>query len=118
MLKKKHLFFLCFLLLCTASLLCAFGRKEKTDGIPMPNIVLAEGLIRLVGNANFPELIISGTEHVWVITSDERDKLINMQYRTVKVEGEETVTELKFNNGRPAGLRRELKNIKIIEIKE
>ena len=118
MLRRKHFFFFCFLFLCTTSLLFAFGRKEKASEIPMPKIVQVEGLVRLVGNANFPELIISGSEDVWVIASNERDKFINLQYRTVKAEGEEIVTELKFNNGLSAGIRRELKNIKLIEVIE
>jgi hypothetical protein len=37
-------------------------------------------------------------------------------YRTVTVEGEETVTELKFGNGMSAGIRRDLKNIRIISV--
>ena len=118
MLSKKHPFFFIFLLLCATSLLPAFGRREKTNEILPPIIVQAEGLVRLVGNANFPELIISASGTAWVIAMDEAEKLMDLQYRTVKVEGEETVTELKFNNGMSAGIRRELKNIKIIEVKE
>jgi len=63
-------------------------------------------------------LIISGSGIVWVIASDEREKLLHLQYRTVKIEGEETIIELKFNNGDSAGIRRELKNIKIIQVME
>jgi hypothetical protein len=44
------------------------------------------------------------------------DKLHDLQYRTVTVEGEETVRELKFGNGLSAGIRRDLKNIRIISV--
>ena len=130
MLSRKYLFLSCLLILCITSPLPAFGRKEKTSEISVTQIlpttdsqgevskVLAEGLVRLVGNANFPELIISGSGIVWVIASDEREKLLHLQYRTVKIEGEETIIELKFNNGDSAGIRRELKNIKIIQVME
>ena len=46
------------------------------------------------------------------------DKLLNLQQRTVTVEGEAVVREIKFANGRSAGTLRELSNIKIIEIQE
>jgi hypothetical protein len=72
--------------------------------------------VRLVGTATFPELLIDNSQTVWYIAKDETEKLRDLQYRTVTVEGEETVTELKFGNGLSAGTRRDLKNIRIISV--
>jgi hypothetical protein len=94
----------------------AFGGKERAEA---PVIIQVTGLVRLVGSATFPELIISdpeNTENTWVVAREERAKLNDLQYRTVTVEGEETVTEMTFANGTPAGIRRELRNIRIIAV--
>jgi hypothetical protein len=111
-------FFLALLFLCFAASLSAFGVKEK-DSVktaPAVTIIQVTGIVSLVGNANFPELQIKSSERSWYIAKNEMDKLHDLQHRTVTVEGEETVRELRFANGMSAGLRRELRNIKIISI--
>ena len=105
--NRKIIFILLFFILTMS--LFAFGGREK-------EVVQITGVVRLVGSALFPELVISDSDHVWHITADEVGKLIEMQHQTVSIEGEETVIELKFANGQPAGLRRELRNIKIITV--
>jgi len=109
---------LMFLFLCLAASLFAFGAKEKDSGNPAPAVTVVQvtGVVRLVGNANFPELLIDNSKMLWYIAKDEMSKLHDFQYKTVTVEGEETVRELKFANGMSAGTRRELKNIKIISV--
>jgi hypothetical protein len=104
------------LFLCLAASLYAFGAKEKDSGKDHPVVIQVTGIVRLVGNANFPELQIVNAQMVWYIARDEMDKLYDLQHRTVTVEGEETVMELKFGNGLSAGTRRDLKNIKIISV--
>jgi hypothetical protein len=106
--------FFLVLFLCLAVSLSAFGAKEK-DGGKAP-VVQVTGVVRLVGNANFPELQIVNAQGAWFIERDEMNKLRDLQHKTVTVEGEETVMELKFGNGMSAGTRRDLKNIKIISI--
>ena len=101
--------------LCIAPALFGLGKGEK-DAAQETKIVRVTGIVRLVGSALFSELVITGSEHEWYVAGEERDKLNDLQHRTVTVEGVETVTELKFANGLPAGIRRELKNIKIINI--
>jgi hypothetical protein len=104
------------LFLCFAASLSAFGAKDKDGGKTAPAVVVqVTGIVRLVG-ANFPELQITNSETSWYIVKEERDKLNDLQHRTVTVEGEETVTELRFANGKSAGIRRELRNIKIISV--
>jgi len=105
-----------FLFLCFAASLSAIGTKEKDGGKTAPAVVVkVTGIVRLVG-ANFPELQITNSETSWYIADGERDKLNDLQHRTVTVEGEETVKELRFASGKSAGLRRELRNIKIISV--
>jgi hypothetical protein len=109
-------FFFVLIFLCLAASLSALGAKEKDDG--KATVVQVTGVVRLVGSANFPELQINGSQMSWYIAKDEMNKLYDLQYRTVTVEGEETVRELRFANGMSAGTRRDLKNIKIISIDE
>jgi len=106
--NRRCVFLSLFFLLCTAAVLPAWGNREKV------NIVRVTGTVRLVGNEPFTEIVISNSDDVWYIPRDERAKLTEYQHRTVTVEGEETVTELKFANGLSAGTRRELRNIRII----
>jgi len=110
--------FLVPLFLCLAASLPAFGSKEKDGGknVPAATVVQVTGVVRLVGTANFPELLIDNSQTAWYIARDEMDKLHDLQHRTVTVQGEETVRELKFGNGLSAGIRRDLKNIKIISV--
>ena len=108
--------FLIIVFLCLAASLPAFGKKEKNSPAPAITVVQVTGVVRLVGTANFPELLIDNSQTAWYIAKEEADKLHDMQYRTVTVEGEETVRELKFGNGMSAGIRRDLKNIRIISV--
>jgi len=109
--KKKQRYFFMLMILCMAVLLPAGGSRDKKA-----NVVQVTGTVRLVGTGLFPELVITGAEMEWHITQDEAEKLHDLQRRTVTVEGIETVTELFFANGLSAGIRRELKDIKIIAV--
>jgi len=116
---NRNIILMC-LFLCLAASLFAFGVKEKENGKAATDVTIVQvtGVVRLVGNANFPELLIDNSKMLWYITKDEVSKLYDFQYKMVTVEGEETVRELKFGNGMSAGTRRELKNIKIISVKQ
>ena len=82
-------------------------------------IVQITGVVRLVGNANFSELLISGAEREqWYITRNDRHILHDLQHRVVTVEGELTVHQVVLANGRLRGDRQVLHNIRIIEVKE
>jgi len=107
---------LILVLLCLAASLPAFGKKEKDSPAPTITVVQVTGVVRLVGTANFPELLIDNSQTAWYIAKEEMAKLHDLQHRTVTVEGEETVRELKFGNGMSAGIRRDLKNIRIISV--
>lgn len=106
--------------LSLAAALPAMGRRAEVEEIVTPeeNAVLVQvsGRVRLVGNDPFYELVITGEELEWYIARDEFDKLMELQQRTVTVEGFETVRELRFASGISAGERRTLKNILIIAV--
>jgi len=129
----------------------SFGKKEKPQE-PSPQIVRVTGIVRLVGSANFPEIVISAAAEnsddpaeagpaaggqanpadsgnvieiqidgnrgaaEWYVPKDEMDKLNHLQHRTVTVEGEEIIIQLRFANGLAAGIRRELRNVRIISV--
>ena len=125
--------FLCILFLCLAAALPARGGKEKA-GTEMPEVrknivekteegeaaeaittlVQVTGRVRLVGSAPITEIVITGPDKEWYVSREEDCLLRELQHRTVTVEGYESVIELRFANGRYAGQRRELKDIKII----
>jgi hypothetical protein len=108
--NSRVCFFAGLFLLSAAAMLPGFGKKEK------PVTIQVTGVVRLVGNGSFPELVISSENGEWYITKEDNKKLNDLQHRTVTVEGAETVIELKFASGLPAGVRRELKNITIIAV--
>jgi len=138
-LSKRHYLFL-GLFFCLMAALPAWGRKEKseakkndsleisagenasknidaakTDEI-ISTFVQATGVVRLVGSGLFPETVITGPDREWYISKEDEHLLIELQHRTVTVEGYESVFELRFANGLSAGLRRTLKDIKIIGV--
>ncbi|MCL2231118.1 MAG: hypothetical protein FWC01_08475 [Treponema sp.] len=109
--SKKFLLVLFFILSVFAF---ASGNRERQPEQTV-TVVRVTGIVRLVGSDIFPEIVISG-EHNWYIARNEMRKLHDFQHRTVTVEGEETITELTFAGGMPAGRRRDLKNIRIISV--
>ena len=120
--KTKRIFcFTVLLLLCTAALLYANGGQEKEETVVIEEAVIVQvtGTVRLVGSANFQQIVITGSNSQWYVVGEDMNKLYDLQYRTVTVEGEETVRELGSASGRLSGLiLRELRNIKIISIEE
>jgi len=115
--NKRFLFLSAVFLLLFPALLPAWGGKEKANP-SQETVVQVTGVVRLVGSSLFPELVITGSDYEWYIAKEDSDKLHDLQHRTVTVEGIETVTELNFANGTPAGTRRELQKIKIITVQE
>ena len=100
------------LLYCLAAAMptALFARGSRAR----PPVVEVTGVVRLVGSAHFPELVISGPEGQWHVAKEDEQKLWDLQYQMVIVEGEETVENLTFANNVPAGERRTLRNITVI----
>jgi len=110
---NKFFFFTLFLL-CVTMLMPALGGKEKDTA--KSGVVQVSGTVRLVGTSLFPEIVITGSDNEWYVEKEEMSKLRGFQHRKVTVEGEETVVEMRFANGLSAGVRRTLRNIRIISI--
>jgi hypothetical protein len=109
--RRAFLIFAALMLICAVSLQARGGREKKPkEG----KVVQVTGLVRLVGSSPFSELVISSPAGEWYIIREEMDKLHDLQQQTVTVEGEETVTEMRFANGKSAGTRRTLRNIRLI----
>jgi hypothetical protein len=89
--------------------LTAGGCRDK-------EIVQVTGKVRLVGSGVMPEIVISAEDKEWYVAREEMQKLHKLQQQTVTVEAKETIKEMKFANGRSAGIRRTLSDIKIISI--
>jgi len=115
MLRNKQYIIFFVILFCITVSVFAFGGREKEVKKP---VVQVTGMVRLVGNEPFTELVISSSEFVWYAANNEIHKLRDLQHRIVTIEGEETIIELTFANGMPAGIRRELGNIRIISVEQ
>jgi hypothetical protein len=106
--------FFALFFLCVIMLMPALGGREKDTA--KSSVVQVSGTVRLVGSSLFPEIVITGSDNEWYVEKEEMSKLHDFQHRIVTVEGEETVVELRFANGLSAGIRRTLRNIKVISI--
>ena len=104
----------------STALLIADGNWNPTLVVESDNYgnssIQITGIVRLVGSSRSSELVITSSESQWFIAREERNKLHDLQQMAVTVEGEESIDERKFANGEFAGIRRELRNIKIITI--
>jgi hypothetical protein len=105
---KRILFLVVFL--CFSVVLSAGSVEE--EGI----LVQATGRVRLVGSDVLSEVVISAEDKQWYVAGEDMQKLKDLQQRTITVEGEETVKELRWANGRLAGRRRYLSNIRILNV--
>jgi hypothetical protein len=138
--SNRHSLFLCIFFLCLTAVLPAWGRKEKAEtkkndikkiGVEKNAVekigegeteaieavlVRVTGIVRLVGSEPITEVVITGPDKEWYVSRDDDRLLRELQHRTVTVEGYESVFELRFANGFYAGQRRELKDIKILNV--
>jgi len=113
--NKRRYFLLTGLLLLCVTFTYALGSMKKNDSAGR-QIVKVTGVVRLIGTANFPELVLTDSDGDWHISADERHKLNDLQQQKVTVEGEATITEKKSINGIFTRKRRELKNVRILSI--
>ena len=115
--NRKPGVILLLLFFCLAAALPAWGRREGESPQAKGEkgaAVQVTGRVRLVGSGPFTELVISGPDMEWYIAKEDEYKLKDLQQQTVTVEGIETVENLTFASGIPAGERRTLSNIKIV----
>ena len=111
--NRKRLFLLTFVLV---GLIFCFDLYARGNREGKPKTVRVTGVVRLVGTGVFPELVVTSDDGEWYIANDEMQKLYNLQHRTVTIEGEETVIDLKFAGGMSAGTRRTLSNVIVVSV--
>jgi len=112
---RNFVMFMLFFNLVTVLLACNTKDDKSIEG--QENVIRITGVVRLVGNDPFLEVVISESDRNWFIEeAEDEQKLRDMQNRTVTVEGIEIVTSFNWANGDPAGERYSLKDIKIIKI--
>ena len=108
------LFVSAFFMLITLSARGLLALGQQDPEYPK-GIITITGRVRLVGTAMFNNLVITDNEdHDWYVENEDRELLGNMQQRQVTVQGEAEYKELLLANGQSAGIRRYLRNIKIV----
>jgi len=90
---------------------------DAGNSVQDSRLVQITGVVRLVGSSHFSDLVITTQEGDYYIASDDRYLLHDLQQRTVTVEGDETLSEMRFAGGQSAGTRRQLRNVRIIEVR-
>lgn len=87
----------------------------QTDA-PPGEILQIRGRIRLVGNMPFPRLVITDeSDQDWYLEGADRDLLAAHEQRTLVVSGRTEYQDIILANGTRAGVRRFLRDIRIIE---
>jgi hypothetical protein len=76
--------------------------------------VRVTGRVRLVGSGPHTELVITGAAEEWHTEAQDRDKLIDLQQRTVTLEGRLDSRNLILPDGTYAGQRLILRNITVL----
>lgn len=113
----SRIFSSCVLFFCLAASVFAVGRREEPpEPEPVKEIVRITGTVRLVGSASFSELVIAGDNKQWYVSREEMSKLMELQHRVVTLECVETIVEMQFANGRSAGVRYILSDIRIVAV--
>ena len=108
---KKIILLLFFFVSITG--LTAFGKKEKNE--PQTQTVQVKGRVRLVGSSPLASLVLSGENREWYIDEKDQEKIMSLQQQIITVEGQEYYIDLTFANGRSAGRRYYLKDIRILK---
>jgi hypothetical protein len=73
------------------------------------------GKVRVTGSMPYTELVIGEGGDVWFVGENERDKLSRYMGKTITVTGKAFYIEMVLANGKKAGIKRVLKDIKIVE---
>ncbi|MDR2491626.1 MAG: hypothetical protein LBD20_09525 [Spirochaetaceae bacterium] len=118
---KRRLF--CSLLFCCAGIV--FSQDAQPTGALLPEKktgadmhekrIYVQGRVRHVGNMPFTEIVITDdNENDWYISNSEKNILEKTSSARITVEGTAYINDIYLADGRYAGLRRRLENIKLI----
>lgn len=102
---------LCLLvILLSASLLFAFGTKEHQR-------VEISGMVRLVGNSPFYELVITDKDDIdWTICEKEAKGFSHYQQQWITVSGKVKTEDLVLADGKKIGTIRTLSKVKLVRL--
>jgi hypothetical protein len=98
----------------------AWGKKDQAAPGAAPaergqETVRVEGRVRLVGNMPFPNTVISDSENNdWYVEGADKELVKDRQQETIVVEGVPEYQDLILANGEKIGVRRYLRNIRVI----
>jgi hypothetical protein len=88
---------------------------EAAENFP-EGIMRVHGRIRLVGNMPFPRLVITGeSDQDWYLEGADRELLAAYEQRLLTISGRAEYQDIILANGEKAGVRRFLRDIRIIE---
>jgi hypothetical protein len=94
--------------------LAAPPRERAAAGTKTPELVRVTGRVRMVGSGPHTELVITGDQGEWHTEPRDRNKLINLQQRTVTVEGKLDSRDMILPSGKSLGTWLILRNITVI----
>jgi hypothetical protein len=88
---------------------------EAAEAFP-EGVLQFHGRIRLVGNMPFPRLVITDeSDRDWYLEEADRDLLASYEQRSLTVSGRAEYQDIILANGQKAGVRRFLRDVRIIE---
>ncbi|MDR3139545.1 MAG: hypothetical protein LBT95_07700 [Treponema sp.] len=91
------------------------GTPEEKEAFP-EGILSIRGKVRLVGNMPFPRLVITDeSNRDWYLEGPDRDLLAAYEQRSLGVSGRAEYQDIILANGVKAGVRRFLRDIRVIE---
>jgi hypothetical protein len=83
---------------------------------PDAEIITIRGVIRLLGNEPFPELVLTDSDGSdWYLDGDAKEKTRPYQHREITLRGQPEYKEMTLANGMSMGMRRFLRDAVILE---
>jgi hypothetical protein len=111
---KKTLFFAGLLLIPLAA--WSLGSRQET-ALVSGQIVEVTGTLRLVGNMPFPQTVVTDKEEQdWYIGEEDKPLFAGLERRVLRVRGTVELVEMRLADDTVIGVRRILKNPRIIAV--
>ncbi|MDR2103035.1 MAG: hypothetical protein LBP42_02910 [Treponema sp.] len=99
----------------TAPQKTAAAPVQTAAGFP-EGILLIRGRVRLVGNMPFPRLVVTDESNQdWYLEGTDRELLAAYEQRSLRVSGKAEYQDIILANGTKAGVRRFLRDVRIVE---
>jgi hypothetical protein len=93
----------------------ALGKKDGASKAPDTQRLQVRGRVRLVGSMPLTSLVITDNDrHDWYVEGADRELIRNYEQGTIVVEGRPEYEDMILANGEKLGVRRYLRDIRII----